>query len=67
MDKPLTISKRKSGANVSPLFNILCECLNPHPYQVVRDHKYESFDGDPLDYVKIGESPDREYFKLKNQ
>jgi hypothetical protein len=27
--KPFTISRKKSGANVSPLFNMLCSALNP--------------------------------------
>jgi hypothetical protein len=65
--KPLTISRKKSGPNVSPLFNMLCSTLNPHPYQVVGEHCYLPFDGDPLEYSKCGESGDREYFKLKTQ
>lgn len=62
--KPQTISKRKQPQG-SALFNMLADCFNPHPYEEIRGHDYFPVDVNPADYVWYGQSPDRDYYKLK--
>lgn len=63
--KPQTISKRKSGPKGSPLFNMLCETMNAHPYEEIQGHDYFPVDVNIDDYIWFGQSPDRDYYKLK--
>ena len=55
--KPLTVSRKKT--DIDKVF------LEDMSFEINENHKYKTVIVNPDDYVKCGESKDREYYVLK--